>query len=152
MYVSKLISKLHEKARFEETAVVDMVNWYNFTTFDLIGDLAFGESFGCLELGLLHPWVRCVFEFIKMIFLYQAFARIHPLLAIFVNLVISPSQANDAKKHNEYSVALARKRIDTKTDRPDFSESLPNFELGIPWAESMLRKCHIFLSITMREV
>ena len=28
-----------------------MVNWLNFTTFDIIGDLAFGEPFGCLELA-----------------------------------------------------------------------------------------------------
>lgn len=135
MYISKLISTLHEKARFEETAVVDMVNWYNFTTFDLIGDLTFGESFGCLELGTLHPWIRCVFGYIRMTFLYQAFARIHPLLALFVNGVIYRSLVNDTKNHLGYSVGLARKRIATKTDRPDFSESLPKFELSIPWAD-----------------
>ncbi|MCJ1430519.1 hypothetical protein MMC29_008437 [Sticta canariensis] len=120
LYISKLISTLHEKARFEETAVVDMVNWYNFATFDLIGDLAFGESFGCLDLGLLHPWIRCLFGYVRMTFLYQAFARIHPLLALFANGVIYRSLANDKKNHLGYSVGLARKRIATKTDRPDF--------------------------------
>lgn len=41
---------------------VDMVQWLNFTVFDLIGDLAFGESFGCLESSAYHPWVRPVTE------------------------------------------------------------------------------------------
>ena len=29
----------------------DMTKWYNYFTFDIIGELAFGESFGCLETG-----------------------------------------------------------------------------------------------------
>lgn len=32
-------------------AVFDMRHWFNFITFDVIGDLAFGEPFGCLEKG-----------------------------------------------------------------------------------------------------
>jgi len=31
----------------------EMVKWYNFFTFDVIGDLAFGESFGSLNDGML---------------------------------------------------------------------------------------------------
>jgi cytochrome P450 len=60
---------------------VNLVKWYNWFTFDVIGDLAFGEAFGCLESGekllyyLLpltqsnktctasdHPWVSLVLE------------------------------------------------------------------------------------------
>ncbi len=29
----------------------DMTKWYNYITFDIIGELAFGEPFGCLESG-----------------------------------------------------------------------------------------------------
>ena len=36
--------------RFTETPG-DMTKWYNYLTFDVIGDLAFGSSFGCLENG-----------------------------------------------------------------------------------------------------
>ncbi|KAG8170285.1 hypothetical protein KVR01_001030 [Diaporthe batatas] len=32
-------------------AAVDMRLWFLYVTFDIIGDLAFGESFGCLENG-----------------------------------------------------------------------------------------------------
>lgn len=34
-----------------EDPVQDMTAWYNFTTFDLTGEFAFGESFHCLDLG-----------------------------------------------------------------------------------------------------
>jgi cytochrome P450 len=30
---------------------VDIVPWYNWLTFDIIGDLAFGEPFGAIEEG-----------------------------------------------------------------------------------------------------
>lgn len=121
-YISKFISKLLEKARCEETAVVDLVDWYNFITFDLIGDLAFGESFGCLDLGLLHPWIRCVVNFLRIGFLDQAIARINPLLATLVDYVLYRSLVKDVKNHLGYSQKMARKRIDTKTDRSDFSK------------------------------
>lgn len=40
-----------------ETTAVDMKAWFNFTTFDVIGDLALGEPFGCLEHGKMDPRV-----------------------------------------------------------------------------------------------
>jgi hypothetical protein len=53
-YVDKLISRLHEHTRSSGSATLDIVKWYNYTTFDILGDLAFGDSFGCLESDLLH--------------------------------------------------------------------------------------------------
>jgi hypothetical protein len=34
-YVDKLISELHRRAGNPNTATVDLVRWYNFTTFDV---------------------------------------------------------------------------------------------------------------------
>lgn len=44
-YVDLLIRRMHENAG----STVDMWAWANFTTFDIIGDLTFGEPFNCLE-------------------------------------------------------------------------------------------------------
>ena len=38
-YFDLLIQKLHEKVSGSENGKVNMVHWFNFTTFDLIGDL-----------------------------------------------------------------------------------------------------------------
>ena len=51
IYADMLIEKLADMMRGTQHAIDDMTRWYNFTTFDLIGDLAFGESFGCLPRG-----------------------------------------------------------------------------------------------------
>jgi cytochrome P450 len=49
MYVDKLITNLKRLELNSEE--LNLVNWLNFTTFDIIGDLAFGEPFGCLDDG-----------------------------------------------------------------------------------------------------
>ncbi|KAF4472377.1 Isotrichodermin C-15 hydroxylase [Fusarium albosuccineum] len=63
-YVNKFIEKLTEQAA--QGKAIDMTSWFNFATFDLIGDLAFGEPFGCLDSGGYHPWVRLTFQSTKV--------------------------------------------------------------------------------------
>lgn len=54
------------------------MNWLNFTTFDIIGDLAFGEPFGCLDLGRFHEWVAMIYETVKAGAIEQATRRFAP--------------------------------------------------------------------------
>jgi hypothetical protein len=49
-YFDLLIKRLYENY----AKPINSVNWYNFTTFDIIGDLTFGEPFGCLENSKMH--------------------------------------------------------------------------------------------------
>ena len=58
--INKLIQRLMERVRKGEA--VDIVSWYNLTTFDIMGDLAFGEPFGGLDTGGYHPWVATVLK------------------------------------------------------------------------------------------
>lgn len=56
-YVDLLIKGLTQryagKERGPDGERCNMVNWYNYTTFDIIGDLAFGDAgaFACLQEG-----------------------------------------------------------------------------------------------------
>jgi hypothetical protein len=49
-YFDFLMQRLHENCG----KTVDVNKWYNLTTFDVIGDLAFGESFDGLRNSGLH--------------------------------------------------------------------------------------------------
>jgi cytochrome P450 len=49
-YVDLFVTRLRELARKGEPA--NMASWFNFCTFDIIGDLSFGEPFGCLREGV----------------------------------------------------------------------------------------------------
>lgn len=52
-YTNLLVERLREMVGTE----VDIVPWFNFATFDVFSDLAFGESFDCLQNSRYHPWV-----------------------------------------------------------------------------------------------
>ncbi|KAK3303879.1 putative benzoate 4-monooxygenase cytochrome P450 [Chaetomium strumarium] len=56
-YCTKLCSQLEERCC---SGPVDLFDWYTFATFDLIGDLAFGKSFGCLDSGVSSPFVESI--------------------------------------------------------------------------------------------
>ncbi|KAK8014326.1 cytochrome p450 3a17 [Apiospora arundinis] len=62
-YVDLLITRLKEQA--ETSAPVDMLMWYNFTTFDIIGELAFADPFNSLENSDYHPWVLNTFSTVR---------------------------------------------------------------------------------------
>lgn len=70
-YVNLLIRQLHERCQGGQKPI-DAVAWYNYTTFDVIGDLAFGEPFGSLQSGEYHPWIAMIFQSIKLGTLFQS--------------------------------------------------------------------------------
>jgi len=48
-YTGALIRRLHDQAKAGwGSGVVDLVKWFSWTTFDIVGKLGFGETFGCL--------------------------------------------------------------------------------------------------------
>lgn len=50
-YIDLLVSRLKEQSQIPTIDKVDIMSWYNFTTFDIIGDLVLGDSFRALENG-----------------------------------------------------------------------------------------------------
>jgi cytochrome P450 len=48
-YVEVFSKKMQEFA--SQDGIVDVTDWFAYTTFDVIGDMALGEPFGCLENG-----------------------------------------------------------------------------------------------------
>lgn len=57
-YVDLLIRRLGQKQ--EKKEAVDMATYYNWITFDIVSDLVFAESFGCLERQESHPFVELI--------------------------------------------------------------------------------------------
>ena len=56
--VDLLITKLQQRIAADapgESTIVDILQWLNYTTFDTIGSLLWGFSFGCLENVRSHP-------------------------------------------------------------------------------------------------
>jgi cytochrome P450 len=56
-YTDLLVSKLLEKVEQAPEKPIDFVRMANFTTFDVMGDLTFGEPLHMLENAEYDPWV-----------------------------------------------------------------------------------------------
>ncbi|EMC94776.1 hypothetical protein BAUCODRAFT_74097 [Baudoinia panamericana UAMH 10762] len=70
-YVDLLIDRLRERARRGEST--DMVEWYNMTLFDVIGDLAFGASFNSLQDRKQHEWIPAILGNVQSVVVASVF-------------------------------------------------------------------------------
>ncbi|MCJ1282481.1 hypothetical protein MMC26_001804 [Xylographa opegraphella] len=117
--VDKFIQCLTNQASQPSTAKVDMAKWFNWMTFDLIGDLAFGESFNCLEEQVNHPWVQMIFGNLQGIVYLNACSRFSLLASILPYLI--PSRIKKMiEEHWQLTLSMLRRRIDRGTKRRDF--------------------------------
>ncbi|KAK0609415.1 cytochrome P450 [Immersiella caudata] len=120
-YVDLLIRRLRE--RCGQGNRVDIVAWYNYTTFDVIGDLAFGESFGCLENSDYHPWVKAIFELARAGTVFQFLAQ-YPLLMRLVFALMPKKLMEEQEHHMELTKAKLRRRMESGKERSDLVEGL----------------------------
>jgi cytochrome P450 len=117
-YVDLLINNMREDAKAGRE--VNMVQNFNLTTFDIVSDLAFGESFDGLRTRTPHPWIIAFFLFAMMrtVMVQISMLKI-PILSRLILTLMVPLVS---KKFGamSYTKAKIENRIDQKTDRPDF--------------------------------
>lgn len=104
-YVDLLISRLRERCK---EGAQNMVTWYNWTTFDLIGHLAFGEPFGCLEDQKTHPWILAVFGNIKAALIFNLLRRFK------VDFIIPYLVSKDLQELRKANFMYGVERIDRR--------------------------------------
>ncbi|KAK0625034.1 putative cytochrome P450 [Bombardia bombarda] len=129
-YVDLLIRRLREHcldpdSKDVETGLqarrpLDMTAWYNWTTFDIIGDLAFGEPFGCLDKAKYDPWVASINGTLKNTGYLLAVKHLR-LQGFLVPLLLkSPARQEHAKR----TQAKLQRRMELTVERPDLIEGL----------------------------
>ncbi|VBB78439.1 Putative cytochrome P450 pisatin demethylase-like [Podospora comata] len=127
-YVNLLVERLSEmidspSSGEEENkgvakAEVDISPWFNFVTFDIFGDLAFGESFHCLENNKYHPWVAILFHTPAMATKVAA-ARFYPWLEFVLFKLIPPSLRKMQQDHWGQVVERVARRMNYEVERED---------------------------------
>ncbi len=123
-YVGMLIDRLSQRATSPEAkhdggAIVDIVQWLNFTTFDIVGDLGFGESFNCLRDSKYHPWVALIFNHFRASALVAA-VRFYPLIDALLMKCLPKSVMKIQREHYQLVVDKVNRRFNLETERPDF--------------------------------
>ncbi|EPS43072.1 hypothetical protein H072_2918 [Dactylellina haptotyla CBS 200.50] len=118
-YVDQLMRELGEKAKTSSS--INMTNWYSWVTLDIIGDLALGQSLGCMDIGKRDStWGGILFgsNFQNAVMVGVRYLRLG-FLSIFVILWIISSLTKKAKMLH----AALDKRI-RGDERPDLIEGL----------------------------
>lgn len=121
-YVDLFVKRLYDVGE-QGSRPVNIMRWYNYCTFDIVGDLAFGEPFDCLTKSDYHPWVALIFDSIK--FMSIAIVMRHfPLIYDILEKCIPKSIREKDKRRRELSHEKVKKRIDSGIPRPDFAEAM----------------------------
>ncbi|KAI1822020.1 putative cytochrome P450 monooxygenase [Xylaria intraflava] len=128
-YVDLLVSRL--RAAVQKSSRQDVRNWYNWTTFDLIGDLSFGVEggFGCLERTDNHPWIQLIMSAVRQSAMMRALSRLGFKQAVIWVSKLSMSADNQHR-------AIVYQKVGQRLQggkRSDFMEGLISHkeELGL---------------------
>ncbi|KAL4799277.1 cytochrome P450 [Aspergillus venezuelensis] len=119
--VDGLVNRLGELGVLKSKGV-DMTKWYEMIAFDVLGEMAFGESFGCVENGRAHFWQELILEHLYLITVADNLRRL-PFVRTLARLFF-PFVSAISRKHTEYTRAKVNKRISTRSSRNDFMTSL----------------------------
>ncbi|KAM3547354.1 hypothetical protein MY1884_009604, partial [Beauveria asiatica] len=121
--VTQYVDLLLDRLRTLEGDEFDIIPWLNFTTFDIIGDLAFSDSFGSLDGSAYHPWVLSFFQGIRGSAL-RRFFRHYPGLG-FIAARLGLTGDFKVEEHNRHtardnSAARMRLGVDGPAGKTDF--------------------------------
>jgi cytochrome P450 len=131
-YVDELVAALRAQCRRQrklvrlaedqedDVACVDVKAWMTYATFDMTGDLMFGEPFGCMRSSELHPWIEFIFNSIKAIALAGTVGQF-PWLDWLLKKFLPKKIMQQALDHFRLSAEKLDKRLEAgATERPDF--------------------------------
>ncbi|RAK82729.1 cytochrome P450 [Aspergillus fijiensis CBS 313.89] len=132
-FVSLLVARIREQVEAADGgkagAQIDIAPWFNFTTFDIFGDLGFGESFNCLQDSEYHPWIALLFNSVKAASVVAA-ARYYPLLEWLLMKCIPKSLAEKGQRHYQQIVDKVDRRLSWELQRPDIMSHLIDKDSG----------------------
>lgn len=114
-YIDLLIKGLQRSGKPQ-----DMVAWFNWTTFDIIGDLVFNWSFDCLRNEAYHEWIPFILTSIKTVIISSELCR-YPGVAHLLKWMFRSQMLASRQKALAFTADRVSHRITSPTeDRMDF--------------------------------
>lgn len=98
---------------------IDMVKWYEMVSFDVLGEMAFGESFDCIKNESSHFWLDIILGHMLAITLMDNLRRF-PLVLSIVRALPSKWTAALSNKQSEFSREKVRRRLEMDLEQKDF--------------------------------
>ncbi|KAL4894202.1 cytochrome P450 [Aspergillus ambiguus] len=88
-------------------------NWFHWMVFDIIGELAFGETFNALQSGKSHFWIDTIHDAGAMVGWFEVGRRL-PLMWPLILCMLPTGMKGRFDRFLEYSRAMTRKRVQKK--------------------------------------
>lgn len=118
-YTTQLIDNIRRGLESNPDQEFDAVKLYNFTTFDIMGDLTFGEPLGLLKNSAYSAWVASIFQGLKAVAVLQILWDHPALYKLF--LACAPASFREANEtHFRHSAERVDRRLKVlQRDQPD---------------------------------
>ncbi len=85
-HVNLLIQRLHQRVGdTDSNQTMNILQWFNYTTLDMIGDFVLSSSFGCLEREQMPSWMRPLNQF--KITMFRVAFRYYPPVDSLLNFI-----------------------------------------------------------------
>ena len=117
-YINIFLDKLRERSSFSGKTTINVVQWFNFALFNIIGDLCFGESFSCLEKCEYEPWMDQMAASIKLNYLLiniRHFPIINSMLKPLEGFLVLPEIIKQHKDYRDRATAKLNRRLNSTT-------------------------------------
>ena len=120
-----LVKRLQDLVKVAEkgSQEADILEWYSFATFDIIGDLLFGESFHALENSEHHSWVKKLMTYFKFSARLLALNHFGPVSRL-VKWCMPDSVGENITTHFEFTRNKVDTRIAQGETRPDIMSAI----------------------------
>lgn len=110
---------------------IDMRDWIAYTTFDMIGTLAFGSDFGCLNDGAYHPWIGLIMGSLKDVVMLHVLKALGVLPAALWLMGKFGLGDKARQMHVELTTVKTKQRLKMGTGREDFLNGLIESGMGL---------------------
>ncbi|OAA41414.1 P450 monooxygenase 1 [Cordyceps fumosorosea ARSEF 2679] len=126
-YIDILISSLRSSCDNGD-AVVDLNQWLNWTTFDIIGNLSFGSDASNLRGAEWTPWVKASAKHNKAMAIVACLKGLGfgKLIKLAIRCGLLPTQG-----YLDYIKSHVKERAQLGVERPDFIEGLIQEQNGL---------------------
>ncbi|KAK4935608.1 hypothetical protein LTR10_023369 [Elasticomyces elasticus] len=118
-YVNLLITGIRQLVASDPNTKVDIERWYNYTTFDVMADLSFGEPLNLLVDHSQEWFLKAVFSFLKLQSMSQIL-RYYPGIARLLRpLFIPKSIIAKQARNNQECIAKVNRRLERGSGEAD---------------------------------
>ncbi|KAL1620763.1 hypothetical protein SLS56_009533 [Neofusicoccum ribis] len=123
-YADRLVAAVRRDAEAAAGGELDLCKLWTCATFDVMGQLTFGEPLGLLDRSEYTPWVTMVFGWNKAIDLARLQLE-YPLLGLLAKYLTPRSLLEMERSHAKHSSDRVDRRLELGSDEPDIWNLVP---------------------------